>query len=106
MSTEYITRYEKPSPLEVDKNHASLGPKEGSGFVANKEMEDTLTGTPGERWLIRDRQTGTSIYQDKYVPYAYAKVSPKVYLSDGWLMKTVSKSSRGYSVYVKNILTV
>lgn len=78
MTSEYATRFETPKTIETDKNHSSVGPKEESGFVENKEMEDTLTGVPGERWLYKNRDTGISVYQDKYVPFTHARVSFKV----------------------------
>lgn len=74
MTSEYNTKYETPVTIEPDKNHSSVGPKEESGFVENKEMEDTLTGVPGERWLYNDRETGISVYQDKHVPFTFTMV--------------------------------
>ena len=74
MISEYKTRFETPEKIEPDKNHASIGPKEESGFVENKEMQDTLTGVGGERWYYPERQIGTSIYQDKFRPYTHAYV--------------------------------
>jgi hypothetical protein len=74
MTSEYKTKYETPVTIEPDKNHSSVGPKEESGFVENKEMEDTLTGVPGERWLYNDRETGISVYQDKHVPFTFTMV--------------------------------
>jgi len=78
MTSEYATRFETPKTIETDKNHSSVGPKEESGFVENKEMEDTLTGVPGERWLYKNRDTGISVYQDKYVPFTHARNSTQM----------------------------
>ena len=47
MSTEYGYRYKKPEPIEIDKNHSEIGPKELSGYAINKEKEDVLSFLPG-----------------------------------------------------------
>ena len=74
MSTEYTTKYdEKKAPI-IDKNHSSIGPKETSGFVNNKEVEDALTSLPGERWNYRNRETGITVYKDKFLPYVFSRV--------------------------------
>ncbi len=74
MSTEYATRYETPDRSKNAKLKSAVGPKEISGFTHNKEKEDVLTETPGERWLYNNRYTGNSDYKDKFVPYVYPKV--------------------------------
>ena len=74
MVSETKTRFEPPVTIEPEKNHSSIGPKEESGFVENKEMADTLTGVPGERWLYQDRATGNTVYKDKFPQYAFAHV--------------------------------
>ena len=75
MVSETKTRFEPPVTIEPDKNHSSIGPKQESGFVENKEMADTLTGVPGERWLYQDRATGNTVYKDKFPQYAFAHVN-------------------------------
>jgi hypothetical protein len=73
MSTEYATNYIQKKAAE--KMNPAVGPKELSGFILNKEMEDVLTGTPGERWLLNDaRPTGLSDYKVKYQPYIFPRV--------------------------------
>ena len=79
MSTEYATRYETPDRNKNAKLKSAVGPKETSGFTNNKEKEDVLTETPGERWLYNNRHTGNTDYKDKFVPYVYPKVSHKIY---------------------------
>jgi hypothetical protein len=76
MSTEYATKYENFKNNNVlDKNLIKeIGPKETSGFVLNKEDEDVLTGVPGERWLFKERETGISDYNARFLPYEYPKV--------------------------------
>jgi hypothetical protein len=74
MSTEYATRYVEPKNSE--KINPAIGPKEPSGFVLNKEIEDVLTNTPGERWLFNNtRPTGITDYKAKYQPYAFPRVN-------------------------------
>lgn len=73
MNTEYVTNFVKHEPYQI-KNQTKIGPKEESGFVANKEKEDVLTFAPGERWNMRSRQIGHTMYQEKFKPYEYLKV--------------------------------
>ena len=75
MVSETKTRFETPVTIEPDKNHSSIGPKEESGFVENKEMADTLTGAPGERWRYPERATGNTVYKDKFPQYTVAYVT-------------------------------
>ena len=77
MSTEYATRFEAPDRNKNVKLKTAVGPKEISGFTSNKEKEDVLTETPGERWLYNNGRTGNSDYKDKFVPYVYPKVRDK-----------------------------
>jgi len=72
MNTEYETNYLKHEPYKLT-NQIKVGPKEESGFVANKEKEDVLTNAPGERWNFRSRQTGNTMYQEKFKTYGYLK---------------------------------
>jgi hypothetical protein len=73
MNTEYETNYLKHEPFKLT-NEIKVGPKEDSGYVVNKEKEDVLTNAPGERWNLRSRQTGNTIYQEKFKSYGYLKV--------------------------------
>ena len=72
MSTEYATRYIKQEQKE--KINPAIGPKEMSGFVLNKEIEDVLTNVPGERWLFENRPTGITDYKARFQPYGFARV--------------------------------
>lgn len=75
MSTETATRFRgKQRPDVPDKNHSSVGPKEESGFVENYQYGDAITAYPGERWNNMYRPIDISVYQNKYVPFAFAKV--------------------------------
>jgi hypothetical protein len=75
MSTEYAARFEGRQGVDLpDKNQISVGPKESSGYVDNKYYEDAISGFPGERWLSRYRQTGNTVYKDKFLPYTFASV--------------------------------
>lgn len=74
MSTETTSKFQgKQRPEVLDKNVASIGPKETSGFTMNKYYEDTISGYPGERWVNYYRPTGVTVYKDKFLPYSYAK---------------------------------
>jgi hypothetical protein len=74
MSTEASVKFQgKQRPEVLDKNVASVGSKETSGFVMNKYYEDAISGYPGERWLSYYRPTGATVYKDKFLPYSYAK---------------------------------
>jgi hypothetical protein len=74
MSSEYATNFTEKKPDE--KMNAAVGPKEMSGFVLNKEMEDVLTGVPGERWLLNDsRPTDISDYKLRFQPFTFPRVS-------------------------------
>ena len=81
MSTEYTAKFDEKKAPAIDKNHSSIGPKEISGFVNNKEVEDALTSLPGERWNFKNRPTGISIYQEKFLPFVFSKVSQKIKIS-------------------------
>lgn len=96
MSTETATRFKgKQRPDIPDKNHSSVGPKEESGFVENYLYGDAITAYPGERWNNMYRPIDISVYQNKYVPYAFAK-------SESQLPNISNLSATKNSTFVKS----
>lgn len=98
MSTEFATRYQgKQRPEVPDKNVSSVGPKEDSGFCENKMYEDAICGHPGERWNNFYRQTGNTVYKDKFLPYSYAQ-------SDSQLPNISTLPATKHSTFAKTFL--